>query len=262
MISVMPAPETHAIGRWSFDVSEAVVRSGEEERRLENRSARTLAILCEHRGCVVGKEELISRVWQGRAVSPNSIAVVIGDLRRVIEDDPGSPVHIVTVNKRGYRLSAVPLQEVAKTGSRRQPMGWRSAAFSALAAGFIAVAWTAFPALSRPMDLVVRPVVNETDRPDLEPLSRSLDAVVTDSAVRLRNVHVLSGQVRARRSQSRAWTMRSRLIMWNGAPELAITIVEDDSGRVIWSGFAGGPPKVLAKAVADRIATFEARNVT
>jgi hypothetical protein len=141
-------------------------------------------------------------------------------------------------------------------------MKWRLVAFSALTASLIAVAWTAFPALSRPMDLVVKPVVNETNRPDLEQLSRSLDAVVTDSAVRLRNVHVLSGQVRARRSQSRAWTMRSRLIMWNGAPELAITVMEDNSGRVIWSGFAGGPPKVLAKAVADRIATFEARNVT
>ena len=262
MISAMPEPEIYAIGRWSFDASEAVVRSGEEERRLENRVARTLALLCEHRGRVVGKEELISRVWQGRAVSPNSIAVVIGDLRRVIEDDPGSPVHIVTINKRGYRLSAVPLQEVAKTAPRRQSMRWRSVAFPALAAGFVAVAWTVAPAPSQPMDLVVKPVVNETNRPDLQPLSRSLDAVVTDSAVRLRNVHVLSGQVRARQGQSRAWTMRPRLIMWNGAPELAITIVEDESGRVIWSGFAGGPPEVLAKAVADRIATFEARTAT
>lgn len=101
MISAMPATETHTIGLWSFDVSEAVVRSGEEERRLENRAARTLALLCEHRGRVVGKEELISLVWLGRTVSPNSVAVVIGNLRRVIEDDPGSPIHIVTVNKRG-----------------------------------------------------------------------------------------------------------------------------------------------------------------
>ncbi|MBR0642728.1 winged helix-turn-helix domain-containing protein [Plastoroseomonas hellenica] len=258
----MPSAESYAIGRWSFHPSESVVRSADEERRLENRAARTLAVLCEHRGQLVGKEELIAAVWQGRSVSPNSVAVVIGDLRRAIEDDPGSPLHIVTVNKRGYRLNTASSPVPIDIRRSRRSMLWKSVAVPTLLAGLIGIACTDFQARSQPVDLVVTPVVNETNRGDLEPLSRSLDAVVIDSALRLRNVRVLSGQIRVEAPNSSAWIMRSRLIIWNGAPELAISVVEGGSRRVIWSGFAGGPPESLAKSVADRVATLEARITT
>jgi DNA-binding winged helix-turn-helix (wHTH) protein len=252
--------ETVTIGRWEFSPSECLVRGAEEERRLENRAARALAVLCEHRGQVVSKDELIASVWRGRAVSPNSVAVVIGDLRRVLEDDPGAPVHIVTVNKRGYRLSAAPCQIPAEPISRPRATGCRLLALTSIVAALVVVAGAASHVSTRPVNLLISPVVDETGRRDLGALSRSLDAVITDSAVHLRNVRVIAARSHSDSGGANAWTMRSRLIMWNGAPELAITVVENDSGRVIWGGFAGGPPEGLAKAVGARISAFGARS--
>jgi hypothetical protein len=60
---------------------------------LEDRAARTLELLCRRRGEVVSKAELIDAVWGGRSISANSVAVVIGDLRKAIEEDAHAPVH-------------------------------------------------------------------------------------------------------------------------------------------------------------------------
>jgi DNA-binding winged helix-turn-helix (wHTH) protein len=90
------------MGEWEFDPGAAVLRRDGTEAPLEDRCARVLAVLCRRRGEVVGKDELLAEVWHGRAASPNSVAIVIGDLRRALGEEPGQPVLLVTVGKRGY----------------------------------------------------------------------------------------------------------------------------------------------------------------
>src|SRR2546430_2002138 len=95
-----------AIGDWRFHAGEDELRRPGERRKLEHRAARTLELLCGRRGEVVSREAILEAVWQGRAVSPNSVAIVISDLREALGDDARSPRHIETVAKRGYRLHA------------------------------------------------------------------------------------------------------------------------------------------------------------
>lgn len=67
---------------------------------------RLLMCLAERPGQVVSAEELISRVWAGVSVSPDSVYQAITGLRRQLGDDPRKPVYIETVPRLGYRLIA------------------------------------------------------------------------------------------------------------------------------------------------------------
>ena len=109
MAAVISGQEVWTIGRWRFDAALGSLSDGSEVHRLELRAAATLAVLCRRRGEVVTRQELLGEVWQGRAVSPNSVAVVIADLRRHLGDDAKAPVLLLTLAKRGYRLAPEPI---------------------------------------------------------------------------------------------------------------------------------------------------------
>src|SRR5689334_8327320 len=91
------------IGEWHFHPASGELRRGALVRRLEPRAARTLELLCAARGGVVTHEQLIREVWNGRSLSENSVAVVVGQLRRALDDDARDARLIQTIPKRGYR---------------------------------------------------------------------------------------------------------------------------------------------------------------
>ena len=94
------------LGDWVFDPSVGTLTKAVETERLENRASRLLELLCQRNGELVTHAEIISSVWDGRVVSPNSIAVVIGNIRKALGDSAKQPQYIETVPKRGYRLLA------------------------------------------------------------------------------------------------------------------------------------------------------------
>jgi DNA-binding winged helix-turn-helix (wHTH) protein len=69
-----------------------------------------LEFLASNQGRVVGKDEILQRVWHGEFVVESVLGRSIADLRRVLEDDVASPRIIETIPKRGYRLIA-PVRE-------------------------------------------------------------------------------------------------------------------------------------------------------
>ncbi|WP_404713700.1 transcriptional regulator [Sphingomonas sp. MMS24-J13] len=244
----------YQIGRWHFDPAEPILRDGSAARRLEDRAARTLELLCRRRGEVVGKDELIDAVWQGRSVSANSVAVVVGHLRRALGDDPAAPRYIVTINKRGYRLTPGAQLEPGPSAPRRR--SWPGSPIMLLTTVILlGVGVLLLRPSPRPVDLVVDPVLNDTGASTLEPLAKSLSAVMIDGAVRIDGGRVVPRAV-ARDGVRRRLAIRSRLIIWNGAPELAMSATDLDSGSVVWSGFAAGPTGALARNTAAKLATL------
>jgi len=218
------------IGRWRFDPDGARLVDNGEERRLEDRAARTLALLCERRGELVSREEILASVWNGRAVSDNSVAVVIRDLRKALDDDAGRPRFIETVAKRGYRLVRAP----------RKPVLPIAAAFAvaALAAAF-------FVFHRSPLVLAVEPVRNETGQDSYDPLSRALSRVVVDQTAKLPGVTVAETSARLRLDGS--------LILWNGVPALGLTVTNPATGHVVWTGMAEGGEDVIATLTAAKL---------
>jgi Tol biopolymer transport system component/DNA-binding winged helix-turn-helix (wHTH) protein len=91
-----------------FEVSTRTfqVTRGGERLELEPKAIRLLVYLLENRDRVVSKEELVSAVWGGVAITDNAITRVVAQLRRELGDDSKAPRFIETLPTLGYRFVA------------------------------------------------------------------------------------------------------------------------------------------------------------
>lgn len=94
-------------GRLEWSTTERWLRIDGERAELGARAFDLLSALIEHRDRVVGKDELLHRVWQGVVVEENNLTVQVAALRKVV----GAGA-ILTVPGRGYRW-ALPLDDAA-----------------------------------------------------------------------------------------------------------------------------------------------------
>lgn len=94
------------IGRWTFDRSLNTLTCGDEVVRVEPKVADLLQVLAEHAGDVVGRAELLDRVWPGVVVGDEALSQSINKLRRALGDTSREATYLQTVPKRGYRLIA------------------------------------------------------------------------------------------------------------------------------------------------------------
>ena len=72
-----------------------------------------LVSLAERPGDVVLKDEILERVWGGRFVSESCLTRSISELRDILKADSDETPCIETIPKRGYRLCAPVLRNVA-----------------------------------------------------------------------------------------------------------------------------------------------------
>lgn len=236
------AERTFMIGDWTFAPAANELRRGDERRRLEDRAARTLALLCARPGEPVAQEAIVAEVWNGRSQSPNSVPVVIGDLRRALDDDARRPRYIETVAKRGYRLiapSTVRPPATSPASGRR----WLPLAILLLIAAAVA-GWL----LTRPATDTVRvaEVVNATGDPAYDPLARATSELIVTTLDR-RGVAVTRGEG--------GLGLEAKLVLWNGEPTVGLTAT-DASGAVRWSAMARGPAARIAPNVIAALDDF------
>ncbi len=253
----------YQIGVYRFNVAGAAVAGPNGERHLEDRVARTLALLCRHRGQIVTRQAILDEVWQGRSVSENSVAIVIAELRQALDDDARAPTHIVTVSKRGYRLNLqqteVPAHQHPIPSAKRSRPGLAigialSAALAVTAAIAVLIAIEASPA--RPT-LLIEPVRNDTGSAGYASLSNALDTLVLYRVVHGGAVTAIAansqGPTVAAKYQMR---LSSNLTLWNGLPTLAMTATDISTGRVRWSGVAVAPADRIAALTATKLDEF------
>jgi predicted ATPase/DNA-binding winged helix-turn-helix (wHTH) protein len=79
---------------------------GDKPVRLGSRAFDILAALVERAGEVVGKEELIARVWPQTFVEESNLKIQVSALRRALGDGHAANRFIVTVPGRGYSFVA------------------------------------------------------------------------------------------------------------------------------------------------------------
>lgn len=90
-----------------FDRLELVAPKG--TTHLTVMEAELLRYLTEREGKIVPRKEILEQVWRVHEdTDTRAIDNFIVRLRRYIEDDPGKPVHLVTVRGLGYRFLAKP----------------------------------------------------------------------------------------------------------------------------------------------------------
>jgi predicted ATPase/DNA-binding winged helix-turn-helix (wHTH) protein len=78
----------------------------EKRVRVGSRALEILFALAERAGEIVGKDELIARVWPNIFVEEVTLRVHIAALRKVLRDRRGGKQYVENVAGRGYRLAA------------------------------------------------------------------------------------------------------------------------------------------------------------
>lgn len=112
-----------------------------ETRTLEPKSFRLLQFLIENRQRVVPKEEILTVVWEGVAVSDNALTRAIAQIRKALNDDPKEARYIETVPTVGYRFAAEVNTETASVPvpaqerSRARVLAWGAAAVLLVSTG-------------------------------------------------------------------------------------------------------------------------------
>jgi DNA-binding winged helix-turn-helix (wHTH) protein len=240
------------VGEWHFSPQMSALSRGGERRRLEHRAAMVLELLCRRQGTPVSAAELVAAVWNGRALSQNSVAVVIADLRRALGDDSRQPRYIETIPKRGYRLVAS-VSEAPTVSMAARPVRRIGIVVAVLVLAFMAGGALLFANRARaPFTVEVVAVPNETRDSAYDPLAMAVTELIGTELGRLPNVRVMRG---ARRVNAQ---IRGTLILWNGQAALAMSAEDPGSGSVLWSGMASGPAGLLPAQVRSEMGEFRA----
>jgi DNA-binding response OmpR family regulator len=97
--------ETFAVGTATIDPAAQTLTRGREKIALSFYEVQLLRYLHERGGQVVGRDELLDKVW-GTPGSSNNRTVdnFVVKLRKKVEPHPDKPVHILTVYGLGYKL--------------------------------------------------------------------------------------------------------------------------------------------------------------
>ncbi len=90
-------------GRFEIDADERRLLVDGEVCRLGGRAFDVLVLLLRHHDRIVGRDEILHRVWPGLEVDPNNLQVQMWALRKLL-----GPSTIVTVPRRGYRYVGPP----------------------------------------------------------------------------------------------------------------------------------------------------------
>ena len=139
---------------------------------LRHQSCEVLAVLAEKPGEIVSRQSLIDGVWSGRAVSDDSVAQCIAEIRRVLGDTDKRIIE--TVPREGYRL----IQRESET--RRSPKRLQYAVLLVmLAAGAIVYTWLRPAAPTGPPVIAVLPF----DDFSSEPFQGQLTDAVSESII-------------------------------------------------------------------------------
>jgi two-component system OmpR family response regulator len=92
------------------------VRKGDQVHELTTMEAQLLRYFITHEGTVLPRNRILRDVWEQSAdVTTRTIDNFVMRLRKLIEDDPAEPVHLLSVWGTGYRFVATPGEEPAST---------------------------------------------------------------------------------------------------------------------------------------------------
>jgi DNA-binding winged helix-turn-helix (wHTH) protein len=136
-----PVVTRYRIGSIELDTACRCIRRDGREEHPRARVFELLLYLVENRERPVSKQELVDRVWASVAITDSVLYKTVLELRRVLGDDPDSPVYVKTLPKLGYQFvgpveadapsapaPAAPAPPASVVDSRRRPWLWVVAA--------------------------------------------------------------------------------------------------------------------------------------
>lgn len=109
----------HRFGEFCYDPRNRRLARGSETIHATPKSLQLLELLLEARSNLVTLDQINNTVWAGIHIDRTTIHQNVATLRRLLDDDPKTPVFIETVPRLGYRFIC-PLREEDATGNLKQ----------------------------------------------------------------------------------------------------------------------------------------------
>ncbi|MFD0978038.1 winged helix-turn-helix domain-containing tetratricopeptide repeat protein [Tropicimonas aquimaris] len=109
-----PKSKILLIGQCQYDIaSGSLTDANGTPIRLRRQSSDVLAVLAANNGKVVSRDDLITKVWKGVAITDDSLIQCIADIRRVLGKQA-----VETYPKVGYRLTAARMPQAGSPAKR------------------------------------------------------------------------------------------------------------------------------------------------
>ena len=104
-----PDVERLTVADLTIDYNRRLVLRGDDEIRLTPKEFELLALLAHNVDRVLTHRTILKTIWGANAVEqPEHLWVLMAQLRKKIEPDPGNPRYLVTEPFVGYRLVSTP----------------------------------------------------------------------------------------------------------------------------------------------------------
>lgn len=133
-----PDDRVHLFGRCTLDLTRGTLLAGDDPVHLRPQAYELLRHLAANRGRLIAKDELIQRIWQGRAVGDDSLVQCLRDVRHALGAEGAA--YIRTVRGRGYIFE--PPSDTAVAPSPEHSAGTATTSPDAMSA---AVAGSGYP---------------------------------------------------------------------------------------------------------------------
>jgi TolB-like protein/Tfp pilus assembly protein PilF len=162
---------------YTLDVDRRELRCSSEVIDVEPQVFDLLRYLVQNRDRVVSKDDLVAKVWDGRAVADSTIASRINAARRALRDSGRAQTLIRTIPRKGVRF----IGDVHASPKGDEP----AFAAGAASAGTTEPVRPALRALDRPA-VGVLPFVNMSDDPEQEYFSNGISEDIITALSKLR----------------------------------------------------------------------------
>jgi two-component system alkaline phosphatase synthesis response regulator PhoP len=112
-----PAPELLCLGENRINLRSYTVANQRGRHSLKEKEVLILQLLAERWPAAVDRKTILDRVWGfGAFPTTRTVDNFILSLRKVLEEDPAHPEHILTVHGVGYRLG-----QIGSPGQKNDP---------------------------------------------------------------------------------------------------------------------------------------------
>lgn len=103
-----PLSDNFAFGLFEADLKSEELRKSGKRVRLQAQPFRVLAILLEHHGEIVSREDIQRRLWDANTTVDfdHSLGIAVNKLREALGDSADNPRFIETIARKGYRFVA------------------------------------------------------------------------------------------------------------------------------------------------------------
>lgn len=91
---------------FELDTTRAELRQGGQDVAIEPKTYALLCLLVDSHDRLVSKDEVVEKIWDGRAVSESVVSTGIKSARRALGDDGDNQKYIKTLRGRGFRFVA------------------------------------------------------------------------------------------------------------------------------------------------------------